>query len=244
MGVSRVLSAAAVDGVPSEGSSPAPEMGELLERIYHLLLARFGPQGWWPADGDFEMAVGAILTQSTAWVNVERAIANLKENGLLDAAALMRIPESRLAELVKPSGYFNQKARKVKAFVRDLEARHRGDLGALFHVKLPELRMELLSIWGIGPETADSIILYGARRPIFVIDAYTRRILGRLGLSAPDATYDELQRLFMDHLPPSVPLYQEYHALLVALGKEVCRPTPLCPRCPLRETCALALRST
>ena len=186
------------------------------------------------------MVVGAILTQSTAWVNVEKAVANLEKEGVLDVSGLDQVSEARLAELVRPSGYFYQKARKLKAFVRYLQVRHDGDLGALFHVKLPEIREELLGIWGIGPETADSIILYGARQPIFVVDAYTRRIFGRLGLTPPDASYDQLQRLFMDHLSPSVPLFQEYHALLVALGKDVCRPAPLCSRCPLSGICPSA----
>ena len=190
------------------------------------------------------MVIGAILTQSTAWVNVEKAIANLRQEGLLSAEAVADLPEERLAELIMPSGYFRQKARKVAAFVEYLEGGHGGDLDALFHVKLPELREALLGVWGIGPETADSIILYGARQPIFVVDAYTRRIFGRLGLTPVDASYDTLQRLFMDHLPPSVSLFQEYHALLVALGKELCRPTPQCSRCPLREICPSAVQPT
>ncbi len=214
----------------------------LLLEIYERLLAAFGPQGWWPAEDDFEMVVGAILTQSTAWVNVEKAIASLKAAGVLTPAALDALPEERLAAMIRPSGYFNAKARKVKAFCRHLTERHGGSLESLFHVKLPDLREELLSIWGIGPETADSIVLYGARQPIFVVDAYTRRIFGRLGLTPPDASYDQLQRPFMANLSSSVPLFQEYHALLVVLGKELCRPTPACPRCPLRDLCPSAAR--
>jgi len=209
-----------------------------LEEIYGRLLAAFGPQGWWPAEGDFEMCVGAILTQSTAWVNTARAIANLRAAGLLDPLEMDTMPVEDLAMLVRPSGYFNMKARKLKAFCRRLGERYGGDLPSLFHVKLPCLREELLSVWGIGPETADSIALYGARQPIFVVDAYTRRIFGRLGLTLPDADYDHLQRFFMANLPHDVPLFQEYHALIVALGKDLCRPAPRCRRCPLRDLCA------
>lgn len=213
------------------------ESGKRLLEIYGRLLNAFGPQGWWPAEDDFEMCVGAILTQSTAWVNVERAIARLKAAGMLDPASLDAVPEAVLAEEIRPSGYFNTKARRVKAFCRHLRERHGGSLPSLFHVKLPGLRDELLSIWGIGPETADSILLYGARQPIFVVDAYTRRIFGRLGLTPLDADYQQLQRFFMESLPPDASLFQEYHALIVALGKGICRPTPSCPRCPLRDLC-------
>jgi endonuclease-3 related protein len=206
-------------------------------QIYAKLLDAFGPQGWWPAEDDFEMVVGAILTQSTAWVNVEKAIWNLKRAGLLNPAALQRAGVETVAETIRPSGYFNVKARKLKAFCRHLELHHAGRLDSLFHVKLPHLREELLGIWGVGPETADSIVLYGARQPLFVVDAYTRRIFGRLGLTRPDAGYDELQRLFMEGLSPSAGLFQEYHALIVALGKDICRPTPVCDRCPLRDLC-------
>ncbi len=213
------------------------ETGRRLLEIYERLLAAFGPQGWWPAEDDFEMVVGAILTQSTSWVNVEKAIGSLKAAGMLDPVALASADERTLAGWIRPSGYFNAKARKLKAFCDHLRRHHGGDISRMFHVKLPDLRAELLSIWGIGPETADSIVLYGARQPVFVVDAYTRRIFTRLGLVPPDADYHGLQRLFMESLPASVPLFQEYHALVVALGKKVCRPTPACPRCPLRDLC-------
>lgn len=216
------------------------ESGLLLE-VYRRLLEAFGPQGWWPAEDGFEMVVGAILTQSTAWVNVEKAIRNLRQAGALSAGALERLPEERVAELIRPSGYYRVKARKVKAFCQHLWEVHGGDLQSLFHVKLPDLREELLGIWGIGPETADSIVLYGAQQPIFVVDAYTRRICARLKLAPPDAGYQRLQRLFMDNLAPSVSLFQEYHALLVALGKGTCRPRPRCPGCPLAGLCPSAL---
>lgn len=211
--------------------------GDLLMEIYGLLMEAHGPQGWWPAEGDFEMVVGAILTQSTAWVNVERAIARLRAAGALDPRSIEELPVSELAELIRPSGYFNVKARKLRSFCLHLRERHGGRLESLFHVKLPDLRRELLSIWGVGEETADSIILYGARQPIFVVDAYTRRLFARLGLARPDAPYGELQRLFMDALPPSVPLFQEYHALIVAHGKSPCRKAPACASCTLLPLC-------
>jgi endonuclease III related protein len=220
------------------------ESTEAVRRIYDTLFGWFGPQGWWPAEDDFEMVVGAILTQSTAWANVVKAIDELRAAGALDVAAMAEASEERLALLVRGSGYFRQKARKLKAFVGYLGEHHDGSLRGLFHVKLPDIRGELLGIWGIGPETADSIILYGARQPIFVVDAYTRRIFSRLGLTPPDASYEQLQGLFRDHLVPSVPLFQEYHALLVALGKNVCRPRPLCGSCPLRDICPTSLRLT
>lgn len=211
--------------------------GELLLEIYDRLLERFGPQGWWPAEDEFEMAVGAILTQSTAWANVEKAIAKLRQAGLLEPAALERAPLEAVSEAVRPSGYFRQKARKLKAFSRHFHEHHDGSLASLFHVKLPDLRSELLAIWGIGPETADSIVLYGARQPVFVVDAYTRRIFSRLGLVSPAAGYGEMQSLFAANLAPSVPLFQEYHALIVAHGKVICRPAPRCDDCPLSDLC-------
>lgn len=216
------------------------ETGRLLLEIHDRLLMVYGSQDWWPAEDDFEMVVGAILTQATAWVNVEKALGRLKAAGILNPEALMVMPEDVLAQTIRSSGYFNAKARKLKAFCNHLWERHGGRLDLMFHVKLPELREELLGIWGIGPETADSIVLYGARQPIFVVDAYTRRSFVRLGLVAPGVDYRGLQRLFMEKLPHSVPLFQEYHALLVVLGKGICRPTPLCPRCPLRDLCPSA----
>ncbi len=224
-------------------AQPLVGTAESLLPVFQRLLEAFGPQGWWPAEDDFEMVVGAIPTQSTAWVNVEKAIANLRAAGMLDPGALGRADVQAVAEAIRPSGYFNVKARKLKSFCDHLLRDHGGRLESLFHVKLPRLRQELLGIWGVGAETADSIVLYGARQPVFVVDAYTRRVFGRLGLSSPDAGYDELQRLFMDSLPPSVELFQEYHALIVALGKEICRPRPFCDRCPLRDRCRFASES-
>ncbi len=211
--------------------------------VYRRLHRRFGPQHWWPAETRFEVIIGAILTQSAAWTNVEKAIANLKGVGVLWPAALRDIPLSHLAQLVYPSGYFNAKAKKIRAFVEYLGEHYADDLDALFSQETPALRRELLSVHGIGEETADSIILYAAHRPAFVIDAYTRRIMNRLGLPLEEDTYGAYQRLFTRALPQDLKLYNEYHALLVALGKEVCRKEPLCRRCCLRPLCAYARRS-
>jgi endonuclease-3 related protein len=213
-------------------------MQEQLGDIYDRLYARFGAQHWWPGDGAFQVIVGAILTQNTAWTNVEKALANLKRARLLNPARMRRAPTARLARLIRPSGYFNLKAKKLKAFTRYLFAAHRGRLARLFRLDIATLRAELLAVYGIGPETADSIILYAARKPVFVVDAYTRRIFARLGLSREGASYDELQRLFMEHLPRDEKLFNEYHALLVTLGKNVCKKrAPNCSVCPLKEIC-------
>lgn len=209
-----------------------------LREIYVRLYTHFGPQHWWPGHGAFEVVVGAILTQNTAWTNVEKALANLKRAGVLHPARLHRTRVQAVARLIRPSGYFNLKAKKLKAFVRFLFDAHQGKLSHLFALDAESLRKELLAIYGIGSETADSIILYAAQQPIFVIDAYTQRIAVRLGLSRGDASYEDLQALFMDHLPRSVQLFNEYHALLVALGKNICKKrSPLCPICPLQELC-------
>ncbi len=212
-----------------------------LAEIYRRLHARFGAQHWWPhsSGGAFEIIVGAILTQNTAWTNVEIALRNLRRARLLTPTALHRAPIARLARLIRPSGYFNLKAKKLKAFTRFLFAAHRGKLAHLFSCDLAQLREELLAVYGIGPETADAIILYAAHQPIFVVDAYTRRVFARLGLSREDAAYDELQSLFMNHLPRDEQMFNEYHALVVALGKNICRErAPRCGECPLREVCA------
>ncbi len=207
--------------------------------IYERLLTAFGPQHWWPADTPFEMMAGAILTQSCAWTNVEKALANLKRAGILSPEAICRLSYEELSVLIRPSGYYNAKARKLKCLSAWFLTRCGGDPARLAAV--PDLRKELLDVHGVGPETADSIVLYAAGKPVFVIDAYTRRIATRLGL-APDATgYDTLQKLFMTGLPPDASLYNEFHALLVRLGKDFCqkKPSParLCFACPLTELC-------
>jgi len=202
--------------------------------MYRTMERALGPQGWWPGQTRFEVIVGAILTQNTAWTNVARAIANLRRAHVLRPQALAALPTSRLARLVRSSGYYRTKARRVKRFLRFLQARYRLDLSRMLAERPSSLRKELLAVPGIGPETADSILLYAGNVPIFVVDAYTRRILQRHGLIRPDATYDAMQALFMGNLPPDASLYNEYHALLVAVGKDFCRPVPHCEDCPLR----------
>jgi endonuclease-3 related protein len=206
-----------------------------LFRLYDALLRRFGPQGWWPARSAFEGVVGAILTQGTAWANVERAIAALRRAGGLRRGELQRLPPRRLAMLVRSSGFYRVKAGRLHAFLRHLARRHAGRLRRFLRQPAPALRAELLSIPGIGPETADSILLYAAGRPVFVVDAYTRRILSRHRVVAPDVGYAELRALLMDHLPRDPALFNEYHALLVRVAKEYCRASVArCTECPLR----------
>ncbi len=215
-----------------------------LQHIYRQLFIAYGPQHWWPADSPFEVIVGAILTQSTNWQNVERAIENLKKHKALTAHRLRTIPEENLAELIRPAGYFRQKAKKLKAFVAHLHAYYQDNLKRMLSQPTARLRAELLSIWGIGPETADSILLYAAHKPIFVVDAYTKRIFARLGYVSEKISYDELQRFFMAQLPQSAKLFNEYHALLVRHAKEICRPKPLCQRCVLMRICQSYRRSS
>jgi len=208
-----------------------------LERIYALLETAFGPQGWWPGRTPLEISVGAILTQNTNWSNVARAIRALRKARCLSFAALKRVPEKRLARLIRPAGYFNMKARRLKHFVRYLDRRYGGSFARMRRRPGPALREELLAVNGIGPETADSILLYALGKPVFVVDAYTRRILGRHRLVAADADYDRLQAVFTENLPARVPLFNEFHALIVRLGKDYCKKTkPRCHVCPLRET--------
>lgn len=210
-------------------------------RLFDLLYSRLGPQGWWPARSPFEVAVGAILTQSVSWSNVERAIANLDGAGLLNPEALRRVPLAVLAELIRPAGYYNAKAAKLKAFVEFLFAVHGGRLESLFAQPLEVARAQLLGVYGIGPETADSILLYAGGMPTFVVDAYTRRIFHRVGI-CDIASYDGLRLYCMERLPADPAVYNEFHALLVAVGKDHCRKQrPRCPSCPAHEMCRSAL---
>lgn len=216
---------------------------KLLE-VYRRLYAAYGPQHWWPAGSPFEVVVGAILTQSAAWVNVEKAIQNLRAAGVLSPEGLLRVGLDELAGLIHPAGYYNAKARKLKAFVEMLFDRHDGRLDSLFALPLPELRRELLATHGVGQETADSIVLYAAEKPSFVIDAYTRRVFARLGVQPARDNYSSWQRMFSEALPPDVQLFNEYHALIDRHAKTVCRKVPLCPGCCLREICRLAMGAT
>jgi endonuclease-3 related protein len=206
-----------------------------LSLIYHRLLSFFGEQGWWPAETSFEVMVGAILTQNTAWRNVEHAIANLKEAGVLTSAGLRRIPERKLARLIRPAGYYNVKARRLKALIAFLTREYGGNLQRMFREPLAPLRERILMVKGVGPETADSILLYAGEKPTFVIDAYTKRVLSRHGMITDGASYGAIQELFMRSLPADVPLYKEYHALFVRLAKSFCKTKPQCAGCPLEQ---------
>lgn len=204
-----------------------------LMRVYRRLYRHYGNLHWWPGESPLEISVGAILTQNTAWTNVEKAIERLKETRSLSVKALCRMSHKRLALLIKAAGYFNVKARRLKNFISFLQGRYGGSLKRMFNQEPNRLRAELLSINGTGPETADSILLYGGEKLIFVIDAYTKRILSRHGVMPYEQGYDEFQRLFMKHLPHDVPLYNQYHAMFVNIGKDFCRKRPLCNLCPL-----------
>lgn len=205
-----------------------------LRRYYRRLHRHFGQQHWWPARTRLEMILGAYLTQNASWSNVEKALGNLRRARALSAAKLVRLPARRLAKLLRPAGYFRQKTRFVRSFVKHLERNYGGSVARLLRRPAPELRTELLSLPGIGPETADSVLLYAGGHPVFVVDAYTRRILGRHHLAPRDARYEELQEFFHRHLPPQTKLFNEFHALLVATGKNYChRQNPDCPACPL-----------
>jgi endonuclease-3 related protein len=207
--------------------------GQHLLAIYETLNAHFGDLHWWPGDSPFEVIVGAILTQNTAWRNVERAIFKLKLEGLLYPEGILKIDDRILADLIRQAGYYNIKTQRLKSFIRFLYEEYNGDLDNMFAEDLWYLRGELLKVKGIGEETADSILLYPGNKPIFIIDAYTRRILQRHDIIQRDVTYVEIQSLFMTHLPKSVPLYNQYHALLVNTGKYFCTRTPRCDGCPL-----------
>ena len=206
-----------------------------LRDMYDTLYAHFGPQHWWPGDSPFEIAVGAILTQNTNWGNVEKAIHNLIENGALSAKTLHRMDRKKLASLIRPAGYFNVKAGRLKNFLAFLSTRFRGSMKKMQTGDVRTLREGLLSVNGIGPETADSILLYALEKPVFVIDAYTKRVLSRHSLASEQATYHELQELFHNSLPADIPLFNEYHALFVMLGKHYCKPKPKCSVCPLEH---------
>ena len=217
-------------------------VGSRLQEIFGRLYDSYGPQHWWPGDGPFEVVVGAILTQNTAWTNADRALSNLKEAKALNPARLRDLPQEELASLVKPSGYFNTKAKKLKAFAEHLGSRYGDDLDRMLSQGLEVLREELLSIYGIGEETADDIILYAAGMPSFVIDSYTRRILQRLELAPPRDIYGDYQSVFHDNLPPDTGLFNEYHALLDRHAHETCQRTPHCGECCLLDMCPTGSR--
>jgi endonuclease-3 related protein len=207
-----------------------------LKVIYEKLYAYFGPQHWWPANSPFEVMVGAILTQNTSWLNVEKAVSNLKRHRLLEPRRLHKLPNKELASLIKSAGYYNIKAKRLKEFLKFFLSKYQGSLKSISRVKLKLLRKQLLLVNGIGPETADSILLYALEKPVFVVDAYTRRILLRHRLIKEDFDYYAVQNLFVQNLPNKVKLFNEYHALLVRLGKDLClKNNPKCHACPLGE---------
>lgn len=206
-----------------------------LRSLYQRLLISHGPQSWWPGDSPFEIMVGAVLTQNTAWTNVERALANLIGNAALSPERILTVDESRLADWLRPSGYFNIKAKRLRNFCRwYVDA---GKFSMLSRQSTADLRAALLAVNGIGPETADDILLYAFERPVFVIDAYTRRFFARLGLIQGDEGYEQLRVAIEDALGADVALFNEYHALIVIHAKDICRVRPRCELCILRKTC-------
>ena len=209
-------------------------MQRLLMNIYRKLYKAYGPRNWWPGETSFEVMVGAILTQNTSWRNVEKAIQRLKEDGMLNPEGIHRLKKTELAPLIRSSGYYRIKADRLKSFIDFLFEEYGGDIKRMKRERLATLREKLLGVKGIGPETADSILLYGLEKPIFVVDAYTKRILSRHGLISEKASYEEVQKLFMEHLPPDEKLFNEYHALFVHLGKTLCKKKPQCYICPLK----------
>ncbi len=207
-----------------------------LPDYFKTALKALGPQHWWPGETPFEVCVGAILTQNTSWKNVEKAIANLKSRNLLDPHKLHHLPPADLAALIKPAGYFNIKTKRLKSFLKFLVDEYDGDLDRMFGERLESLRKKLLAVKGIGPETADSILLYAGNKPIFVVDAYTKRIFLRHELLWEEADYHEIQRYFMEKLPDDEKIYNEFHALIVNVGKNWCKTKkPDCEHCPWKE---------
>ena len=207
----------------------------MILKIYNALFKEYGPQGWWPVNGryfpehenKFEIIVGSILTQNTSWTNVEKALRNLRKENLIDPEKILKVETNKLAELIKPSGYYNQKAKRLKEVTKNI-------LPHLKNNTVPT-RKELLKIKGIGPETADSILLYAFHVPIFVIDAYTRRLLIRIGICKAPCDYNEAQKIFMKSLPRNEKIFNEYHALIVKHGKDICKKTPICNQCILKK---------
>jgi endonuclease-3 related protein len=209
--------------------------GQRLMEMYQLLFERFGPQHWWPGETKLEIVIGAVLTQNTNWRNVEKAIQNLKRKDLLSIRALESCPVAELAEEIRPAGYYNLKAKRLKNLIRLISDQYEGDLAVMMLESPAALRRNLLSVNGIGRETADGILLYAAGAPVFVVDAYSYRILYRHGMVDEQITYEDLQAVFMDNLLPDPQLFNEFHALIVRTGKDFCRKTPRCRTCPLRD---------
>ena len=205
--------------------------------IYRRLLRARGPAGWWPGETPFEVCVGAILVQNTAWPNADRALRALKDRGRLSYEGLRGMAAEQIAPIIRASGTFNVKARRLAAFVDFLGRRHEGRVENMAREEPWALRRQLLDVPGIGRETADCIALYAAGHPLFVVDGYTRRVFTRLGLIRGDESYDEVQRFFMRRLPEEAPLFNDYHAQIVGLAKQSCRARPVCVECPLDDVC-------
>jgi endonuclease III related protein len=211
------------------------EIGKKLKAIYRTLYRTYGPQHWWPGDSPFEVMVGAVLTQNTAWVNVEKALANLKRERLLSPSRMFNMNPEKLALLIRSCGYFNIKTKRLRNLLSFIHTRYSGSLTRMFSSDPELLRQQLLEVNGIGPETSDAILLYAGKKPFFVVDSYTRRIFSRQGFVSGNADYHLVQGLFMENLPMDTRIYNEYHALIVRVGKEHCKKTnPLCSSCPLR----------
>ncbi len=206
-----------------------------LVQFYDVMTKHFGPMHWWPGDTPFEVIIGAILTQNTAWTNVEKCITAIKNDNAMDPYSMHVMPDEILKEMIRSSGYYNQKTKKIRAFLDFFHSTYNADIDAMKRQPIEILRPQLLSLFGIGPETADSILLYALDKPVFVIDAYTRRILSRHHLINPSADYETIRSLFEDNLDRDVQLYNEYHALIVNLGKDFCGTKPRCEKCPLRQ---------
>jgi endonuclease-3 related protein len=221
-------------GVAQRPQAPQSTAQPPLDEYFNSLLTAFGPQHWWPGKTQFEIIVGAILTQNTSWTNVEHAITNLRGAGLLSPAAIERVPLRRLERLVRSSGYFRQKARKLKAFCAFLRTEYRGSLKRMFETPTMVLREKLLGVFGVGPETADSILLYAGDHAVFVVDAYTKRVLSRHGWANEKTKYDDIRWMFERQFPGNAARFNEFHALMVNTGKSYCRKREaLCGQCPL-----------
>ena len=212
-----------------------PSLNKRITKIFDCLFDNYGPQNWWPADDAFECAVGAILTQNTSWKNVELAISNIKSRMSLNIKNISEIPVDELSFLIRPAGYYNQKALKLKVFVEFINKKFSGKLENMLPVDKDVLRQQLLSVKGIGPETADSILLYALNKPVFVADKYTYRILYRHGIIPRKCSYEQMQKIFMDNLPEDSGYFNEYHALIVKLGKDHCGKKAVCDKCPLEK---------
>ncbi|HQG50913.1 MAG TPA: endonuclease III domain-containing protein [Syntrophorhabdaceae bacterium] len=207
--------------------------GQRLLKIFNILLKSFGKRNWWPGETPLEIIVGAVLTQNTSWKNVQKAIQNMKNECVLDIESLYRIGTERLSEIIRPSGFYNLKANRLKNIVNVIYNSYGASIDNMANISLDELRHSLLEINGIGPETADSILLYALNRPIFVVDAYTKRFLSNHRLYAAGGDYHAVQRFFMKNLPADIYLFNEFHALIVCLGQGYCKKTPICKGCPL-----------